>query len=427
MAAENAIDISKIRYDVELLTEDGKRRLLNAALLSLQWEENKNELAQRATLELTDIEIGDSQLIALAKLNCGILIYGEWNGVRNLLFQGFIWNWQYSDATQQTITLSAYDNLVRLQKSKDFKYYSAGQTTQAILGDICASWDIPLDYRWGASITHEKTIFNGDRISDMIILLLDEVRKQTGKRYIASLKDGKLVISGFGTNSDVYRFDGLNTVSVSDKLSMDELVTQVKVLGTQDDDGRAAVEALVKGDTRFGVLQEIVRSDNTKDVSEATAEANTILKERGKPERTTTIIVPDLPFLRKGDKVEVNTESLNGFFFIETVTHNATQRKMTLTLTDSALDTDMNTNSGAETGKSTSSSSVDGYSVGDTVNFLGGNHWYSSTATNPTGGERTAGTAKITNLAGSAAHPIHLIGISSNVYGWVNTSQIEKS
>ncbi|MCM1059672.1 MAG: hypothetical protein NC452_05205 [Eubacterium sp.] len=65
-----------------------------------------------------------------------------------------------------------------------------------------------------------------------------------------------------------------------------------------------------------------------------------------------------------------------------------------------------------------------GYNIGDIVNFNGGTHYVSSTATTPTGGNRTAGTAKITNIAKGAAHPYHLIGETSNVYGWVNESQI---
>jgi len=64
------------------------------------------------------------------------------------------------------------------------------------------------------------------------------------------------------------------------------------------------------------------------------------------------------------------------------------------------------------------------YSIGDVVNFSGGTHYVSSTATTPTGGNRTAGTAKITNIAKGAPHPYHLIGESSNVYGWVDESQI---
>ncbi len=78
----------------------------------------------------------------------------------------------------------------------------------------------------------------------------------------------------------------------------------------------------------------------------------------------------------------------------------------------------------SDTKQSGASSNGGGYSIGDIVNFSGGSHYVSSTATTPTGGNRTAGTAKITHIAKGAAHPYHLIGESSNVYGWVNESQI---
>lgn len=64
------------------------------------------------------------------------------------------------------------------------------------------------------------------------------------------------------------------------------------------------------------------------------------------------------------------------------------------------------------------------YKIGDEVDFSGGTHYVSSTATAPTGGNRTAGKAQITNIAKGAPHPYHLIGTSSNVYGWVDESQI---
>ncbi len=74
--------------------------------------------------------------------------------------------------------------------------------------------------------------------------------------------------------------------------------------------------------------------------------------------------------------------------------------------------------------KQTVNNSGGGYSIGDVVDFSGGTHYVSSTATTPTGGNRTAGTAKITYIAKDAAHPYHLVGESSNVYGWVDKSQI---
>lgn len=79
----------------------------------------------------------------------------------------------------------------------------------------------------------------------------------------------------------------------------------------------------------------------------------------------------------------------------------------------------------------TDTNSSDCYNIGDVIDFNGGTHYVSSTATAPTGGNRTAGKAKITNIAKGALHPYHIIGGAyseapgnSNVYGWVDVSQI---
>jgi len=70
--------------------------------------------------------------------------------------------------------------------------------------------------------------------------------------------------------------------------------------------------------------------------------------------------------------------------------------------------------------------------TGDVVEFTGGNHFVSSVAAAPAGGNRTPGKAKLTLIAKGAAHPYHVIGGAysdvggtSNVYGWVNTEQIQ--
>lgn len=80
----------------------------------------------------------------------------------------------------------------------------------------------------------------------------------------------------------------------------------------------------------------------------------------------------------------------------------------------------------------TSTGGGSGYSIGDIVDFAGGSHYVASTETTPTGGNRTAGKAKITNTAKGAPHPYHIIGGTfkddvsgdSNVYGWVDETQI---
>lgn len=65
--------------------------------------------------------------------------------------------------------------------------------------------------------------------------------------------------------------------------------------------------------------------------------------------------------------------------------------------------------------------------VGCEVMFKGGSHYISSTATEPTGGTRTAGKAKVRCIAPGAIHPYALTPVDggSNVYGWVDAELVE--
>lgn len=64
---------------------------------------------------------------------------------------------------------------------------------------------------------------------------------------------------------------------------------------------------------------------------------------------------------------------------------------------------------------------------GDIVQFKGGPHYASSTATTYRSSPK-AGPAKVTAIAKSARHPYHVIHTdnASTVYGWVDASQISK-
>lgn len=62
--------------------------------------------------------------------------------------------------------------------------------------------------------------------------------------------------------------------------------------------------------------------------------------------------------------------------------------------------------------------------IGDSVIFSGGNHYPASVSNVSRGKIRTAGMAKVTNIAPGTPHPYHLIGETSNVYGWVNENTV---
>lgn len=65
--------------------------------------------------------------------------------------------------------------------------------------------------------------------------------------------------------------------------------------------------------------------------------------------------------------------------------------------------------------------------VGDIIQFAGGPHFVSATASSPAG-NRTAGTARVTAIAAQGAQTVHLVGQpgGSNVHGWVDAKRVTK-
>lgn len=139
---------------------------------------------------------------------------------------------------------------------------------------------------------------------------------------------GWVHVVGYGTNELIYGFTAeANLTQVSDKYSMVNLVTRVKIFGKEDDEGRPSVETTLTGRTEYGILQE-VQTMGSLTLEEAKAKAQDILDEKGDPQRTIRLTAPDFPAIRKGDRIHVATDKLNGFFFVLGVSHNATNMTM---------------------------------------------------------------------------------------------------
>lgn len=62
--------------------------------------------------------------------------------------------------------------------------------------------------------------------------------------------------------------------------------------------------------------------------------------------------------------------------------------------------------------------------IGTTVSFVGGNSYVSPTSSIPASTNRTAGKATITNISKGSLHPYHLVGTTSDVYGWCDEDSI---
>ena len=109
------------------------------------------------------------------------------------------------------------------------------------------------------------------------------------------------------------------------------MVTKVVILGKEDENERAAVETTISGDTTtYGTLQKILNVSSGTTLAEAKEEANEIIKEKGKPTVTYSVTAIDIPWIRKGDKVQVKAGVMNGYYIVKGITHYANDKTMTL-------------------------------------------------------------------------------------------------
>ena len=318
-------------YKVAFVDKDGIRYDLTPATVDLMLSENEGEIAQKARITLANVKVGDITLAELIQVRNRVFVYAETEEKSDEVFRGFVWERPYKSAVEKHLELICYDNLIYFQQSEEYQYFSAGSSTETICQKLCNDWGVTLQYNTD-SITHPKLPLRG-RLSDIFLTdLLEEVRKKKGtKSLMRSIKD-VVHIDKYGSNKTVYRFlrgEGGNTISTSSNITMEKMVTKVIILGKEDDNDRAAVEATVKGDTAtYGTIQRIVSNTSGTSAADAQQEAQELINEYGKPEYTFSVSTVDIPWVRKGDKIYVEAGDMIGNFYVTSITHDAMKKTM---------------------------------------------------------------------------------------------------
>lgn len=330
------IDVIKISYSLILLRPDGQRLDLQPFIRTLSWEENDGELAVRLEAELQNIQMPDGKwLHQLIPLGGRIFLYADWGSGQQEIFRGTVFSWDYRTDPLGHFMVTAYDQLIYLTKSKDDRYYKTGMTAKAIIQDIAKAWGIPLGNIEGPDAALAKQVFRGDTLADMIFSVLDQAKKRGAGKWIVRSKQGKIDIIRPGQNSPVYCFTAdTNVDSIEDRQDIEDLVTRVKIVGAENSEGRAPVVTQLDGRTEFGTLQEVVYQRQFDTLAAAKSAAEDILSERGQPRHRRKVLAPDLPFLRKGDKVKVVAGTLNGYYIVSSIIHDVTNRIMVMEVED---------------------------------------------------------------------------------------------
>lgn len=412
------IDISKIKYRLVVMTESKKQYNIKEFVEDLGWEENDGELATRISFTAKNEKTSAGLISSLAKPGCLVGVFATDGSIDEEVARGYVTDWKpLLSGSKDKADITCYDELYNLEESQDLIYYSSGIGTKSAITQIFDNWQIPTEKYDGPDVTHGKLAYKTESLADVLLDILDDAKKKGGGDAFIRAAKGKVSVLQWGSNKTVYHFEVDNTKQVSHKMSTAGMITRVKVIGQEDDDGRSSVEAVVNGQTKFGIRQKIYVRGKDDSVSDAQSAAQDIINDKGQVDEEITVQSPDVPFVRKGDLVHITAGTLNDYYFVKGIRHNADSMSMTMDLKKAV----------AEPVVQNHQSAPKSYNVGDIVNFKGGTHYVSSYP-GAKGYNARAGKAKITIKNGSGkAHPWHLIHVDSgsNVYGWVDDGTFE--
>ena len=308
------------------------------AVMSQDRSEPEGQIAQRVTLQLANVKVGDTWLSNLLKARNRVFIYANDGTKEDEVFRGYLWTRLRTDSlSENELRYACYDNLIYFQESEDSLYFSSGKSTKYIMSSICSKWGIKLQYSY-ESITHTKMPLRG-ALSDIFTAdILDLVKKRTKKKYVIRSEKDTMVVQAVGSNSTIYHFiAGKNVTRTSSGWTMEGVITKVIVVGKTDKNDREPIEATVSGKTsEYGTLQKIQRRSEGTSLADAKIEAKNTIDENGEPKWEYEITGPDVPWIRKGDKIYVSAGEIVGYRIITEIdrTIDNKRREMTLTLED---------------------------------------------------------------------------------------------
>ena len=323
------IDISKLKYKFLVILKSGASINITNLILDCSLEDPDGEISEHAEMTINNILYGSGRISSVITPGSALYVYSDWGSGFQEIYRGTIWDWDdEGSTTDKSFAFSAYDILKYLE-SEDNIYFPAGLSTKSIVGNISNKWGISFSYTY-SSITHSKIVLPATALSEAIISVLNDAQSKVDSNYVVLARKGIMDVIPQGSNSTVCIFTGREIETTSNKRSMDDLITKVIVGGQQDNAGKVPVEATFTGRTEFGTLQKIVSRDEDTTLSAASAEAKKMLKESGNLSEDREIGAPDVPFIRKGDKVKIVTGSFNGYYYVLGVTHLPVERRMTM-------------------------------------------------------------------------------------------------
>lgn len=222
------------------------------------------------------------------------------------LYLGSIWELSSVDRGVKHLSTTVYERTIQIAKSEDEYLFPTGQTAGTRLKKYATDWGVTVGPFADTGIPLAKAMYRPQTIWSMIQADLKETVKKGGAMYRPRMTPSGLVLSKIGSNRYVWVLEAME--EVSQRRTLEGAVTQVKVLGKQQENKRTPVLAVVKGETaKYGTLQKVLQDDKLKNAAQAKTAGQKLLSGI---QETFTVSGPDINEIRAGDKVILNNMGL---------------------------------------------------------------------------------------------------------------------
>lgn len=175
---------------------------------NLGWEENDGELSVRTSFVAKNDKTSKGYLSKIIKPGCLVGVFATDGASQDEeVARGYVETWNPVEKSGgHTLKCTCYDELYKLQKSQDNRYFPSGTGTKSAIEGILDDWEIPQGSYQGPNASHGKTVENNKYLSDIIINLLDDAAKKGEEQCFVQARKGKTSVIPRGSNKTVERF-----------------------------------------------------------------------------------------------------------------------------------------------------------------------------------------------------------------------------
>lgn len=290
----------------------------------LTMSDDPDSLAKEVSLTVMNAAKNGVTLATLIQPSDRLYIYANVGHGDFEVFRGVIWDRDMVTDTEKKVTFTAYDYLIYMMKSQDYFYYKKGLSTKEIVKRICTAWKLKLKYSYG-SIKNKRIKPVQKNIGDMIVYVLNKAKSKLSSRYIFTIEGTTVIVKYANTNTTIYKIEeGKNVISIEVKVTMDDIVTKIKIYGEAKKKSIPKLASMSKNTSKFGTIQEIMDKDKKEKLSKIKKQAQKKLKSSAKVKYEYIVTAISNPKIKRGDTVYVGcgTAGLKGNKTVKSITHD---------------------------------------------------------------------------------------------------------